>query len=60
MTPDFITEVKDLGYLEVTPDQLIRMQIHDVDVEFIKKLVEKDIDDLSIDKVINIRIQDIF
>ena len=36
------------------------MQIHDLDKEFIMKLQEKDIDDLSVDKMIKIKIQDIF
>ena len=36
MTPEFIKSMKDVGFVTVSEDQLVRMRIHKVDAQFVR------------------------
>ncbi len=36
MTPAYIRTMKDVGFVTITEDQLVRMRIHKVDAQFVK------------------------
>jgi len=51
--------VQKLGYSHPEPDQLIAMRIHGVTPEYISKLQSRGMKDLTIDKLVSLRIHGI-
>jgi Mn-dependent DtxR family transcriptional regulator len=55
VSSSFIKELKDLGYQNLTTDQLIRLKDHGVSASYIRKMQEKGYSNLPIDEYIRMR-----
>jgi hypothetical protein len=54
VTPEFIAQVKQLGFNDVTPDEIVRLKSHDISPEYIAQ-AKSGQQDISLDEIIRIK-----
>lgn len=60
VNPSFVDEMRNLGYDSLTTRELVKIHIHNVDIEFIKSLISKGIEDLSVRRLVKFKIHGAF
>lgn len=59
VSPEFVEKVEALGYASPKPQQLISMRIFDITPEYISQMKARGLKDLSIDKLVQLKVNGI-
>ncbi|HLM43362.1 MAG TPA: 4-hydroxy-3-methylbut-2-enyl diphosphate reductase, partial [Myxococcaceae bacterium] len=59
VTPDFIREVKGLGFANPTLDELLAMRIHGVTPKFVREIREAGYPNVTLEQLVDMRIHSI-
>lgn len=55
VAPEFIRGLQELGYRDVSADELVSMCIHDVSLEYVRKMKAR-FKDVSVDDLVSMKI----
>jgi len=56
VTPEFVEEVRALGFQGLSADELVSMRIHGVTPEFVREIRAEELGDLDVEKLLSFRI----